>query len=203
MDTIVYFADRSVLFTDTPPAGIPEGAVIRRPEELSRDKVVKILDTCNCCCVATPDPDAAFARFAAGFTCVEAAGGVVADAGGRQLLIRRNGRWDLPKGHLEAGERLDACAVREIAEETGITAVVERPLCTTWHAYWFPPTARWELKRTHWYALRMAGADCPTPQTEEGIEQVVWCTPAEVDKALQQTFPTIRRVFAALRGTQA
>lgn len=36
------------------------------------------------------------------------------------------------------------------------------------------------------------------PQTEEGIDRVCWCTPAEVELHLQQTFPTIRRVFAKL-----
>ena len=37
---------------------------------------------------------------------VEAAGGVAVDGLGRRLLICRNGRWDLPKGHREAGESL-------------------------------------------------------------------------------------------------
>ena len=99
---------------------------------------------------------------------------------------------------VEAGESLAACAEREIAEETGIAARVERPLCETLHAYWFAKTARWELKRTHWFRLRPAGAGTPAPQTEEGIERVSWCAPAEREEHLRDAFPTIRRVAAAM-----
>ena len=51
---------------------------------------------------------------------VRAAGGIVTDEAGRMLLIRRNGRWDLPKGKVEAGETLLQAALREVEEETGV-----------------------------------------------------------------------------------
>ena len=35
-------------------------------------------------------------------------------------------RWSLPKGHVEAGETNEDAAVREVAEETGITGRVRR-----------------------------------------------------------------------------
>ncbi len=38
----------------------------------------------------------------------------------RYLFIRRNGLWDLPKGHQEAGEDIRTTALREVSEETGI-----------------------------------------------------------------------------------
>jgi len=38
------------------------------------------------------------------------------------LLMRHTDRWDLPKGHVDAGETLMQCALRELHEETGITA---------------------------------------------------------------------------------
>ena len=87
---------------------------------------------------------------------------------------------------------------RRLISETGIAARVERPLCETLHAYWFAKTARWELKRTHWFRLRPAGAGTPAPQTEEGIERVSWCAPAEREEHLRDAFPTIRRVAAAM-----
>ena len=117
---------------------------------------------------------------------------------GQWLMIRRNGRWDLPKGHLECGERIEECAAREIEEETGVRAGVVRPLCDTLHAYYFPKTERWELKRTHWYELHTASCDRLVPQLEEGIERAAWCTPAEVARNLRDAFPTIRCVAAAM-----
>ena len=54
------------------------------------------------------------------------AGGVVArEAGGerRYLLVRasRDPGWVLPKGHIERGETPEQAAVREVAEEAGIS----------------------------------------------------------------------------------
>ncbi len=36
------------------------------------------------------------------------------------LLMRHAHRWDLPKGHVDAGETFMECALRELEEETGI-----------------------------------------------------------------------------------
>jgi 8-oxo-dGTP pyrophosphatase MutT (NUDIX family) len=38
------------------------------------------------------------------------------------LLMKHADRWDLPKGHLDAGETKQQAALRELTEETGITA---------------------------------------------------------------------------------
>ena len=37
------------------------------------------------------------------------------------LLMRHANRWDLPKGHVDPGEKKKQCALRELEEETGIT----------------------------------------------------------------------------------
>ncbi len=198
MNHTVYFADQTVLFATAAPDSSWH-VVTAADDGISRDKVVKNLEKHNTVVVVSVDPDAIFARFAADFTAVEAAGGVVVNACGDWLLIHRNGRWDLPKGHLEAGETLAECAAREICEETGVAAEVVRPLCDTQHAYYFPKTARWELKTTHWFSLRTASCDPLTPQTEEGIETAGWYSPATAEKHLLTAFPTVRCVVAKMK----
>ncbi len=194
----VYFADRALAFAASAPDGTWYAVPVTAADDVSRPKILKILESHNFVALLSPDPESVFAAFAAQFAWVEAAGGVVVDAGGRWLMIHRNGRWDFPKGHLEAGESIETCAAREVEEETGVRGTVVRPLCETLHAYWFPKTARWELKRTHWFELRAAGPSELRPQTEEGIERVVWCTPSEAAEHLREAYPTIRRVGEAM-----
>jgi len=64
------------------------------------------------------------------------AGGVVyriTDRGPEFLLVtarRQPGEWVLPKGHIARGERPEDAAVREVAEEAGVGASIDRPLST-------------------------------------------------------------------------
>ncbi|MBQ1222245.1 MAG: hypothetical protein IIX78_06855 [Alistipes sp.] len=55
------------------------------------------------------------------------------------------------------------------------------------------------MKTTYWYFLRTDEASQTTPQTEEGITEVRWCSAEQVEEALQETFPTIRCVVEKLR----
>ena len=200
MEQTIYFQDKSLTFSRVQASSadfvIPSEAV----GSLTRAKVLKIFETHNSLVALSNEPEAAFRRFGEEFTGVEAAGGVAVNPRGEWLMIRRNERWDLPKGHVEAGESFDCCAEREIEEETGVKARVLRPLCDTYHAYFFPPTERWELKRTHWYLLRATELQSLVPQTEEGIVEVAWCNPTQIDEQLKASYPTIRRVVEALRS---
>lgn len=59
--------------------------------------------------------------------------GVVLDADGRVLLVRRadTGEWGLTSGILEPGEQPAPAVVREVEEETGVVAAVEG-LASVW-----------------------------------------------------------------------
>ena len=69
----------------------------------------------------------------------------------------RSGRleWCLPKGHLEAGESPREAAVREVAEETGISAEVIQALGTI--DYWFTGDDRRVHKVVHHFLLEAKG----------------------------------------------
>ena len=56
------------------------------------------------------------------------ANAIVLNEAGQVLLIRRadNGRWCLPGGHVDYGETVAQCVVRETYEETGVEVEVER-----------------------------------------------------------------------------
>lgn len=197
MERIVYFQDKSLVFSREEPSGDYYAVACTTPEAFSRAKVLKILETHNNVALLVDDPEQAFRCFAADFRWVEAAGGVVCDPrSGNILMMFRNQRWDLPKGHVEQGEAIAEAALREVGEETGIEARLVAPLCATLHAYYFPKSGCWELKQTHWFRMEACAGDL-TPQTEEGIEQVEWVAPTELEERLTASYPTIRRVFAA------
>lgn len=64
--------------------------------------------------------------------------GAVVVRDGRLLAVRRarppaQGRWTLPGGRVEPGERVEAALVREVAEETGLQVRVDRLLGWTEH----------------------------------------------------------------------
>lgn len=104
------------------------------------------------------------------------------------LLIFRRGAWDLPKGKLDGGETVRACAAREVREEVGIESLrVVRPLGMTLHGY--PLTRRYAVKTTHWFRME-TDQTAFTPQAEEDIERVEWAPLSEA--AARLGFATLR-----------
>ena len=197
MNHTIYFADKIMRIS---AEAADEAPVFRRlgaGDRIERAEALRALSEHGRLTVVTPEPDEVFRAFAAEFTAVEAAGGVVRNDSGGALMIYRNNRWDLPKGHVEPGESIAACAVREVAEETGIRAEIEGTdeLCSTLHCYNL--YGKWEMKRTHWYAMRYADGKLH-PQSEEGIAKVEWLHGDELKNAVLQSYPTIRQVFCRL-----
>ena len=176
MQTKIFFTDKALILTDTPVE--VEGAVRLPSSELSKANVLKIFETTNSIIVCDEAIEAVKERFFGEFKYVLAAGGVVRNERGESLMIYRNHRWDLPKGHVDGEESDEECAVREIAEETGVEgAKIVRFLCNTLHS--FDVYGVWEIKRTAWYELE-ADTTETKPQAEEGISCAKWCSEEEV-----------------------
>lgn len=65
---------------------------------------------------------------------IDAGGGVVENEAGDILMIYRRGKWDLPKGKRDDGEDIAQCALREVAEETGLQQLqLGEKICDTYH----------------------------------------------------------------------
>lgn len=127
---------------------------------------------------------------------IAAAGGLVHTSQNELLLIHRLGKWDLPKGKLDEGETLEACALREISEETGVEGLsVEASLPTTYHTYY--QNGKNTLKKSHWYLLGASSKATLVPQTEENIEQCIWVPLSEIQPYIDGAFPSIADVLRA------
>ena len=190
----IWFAMRELRFS---AKGDPNAFVVPfdGEESVSRAKIITFLDNYKTVVVLSPNPLDAFAAFASQMVWVEAAGGVVESERAEVVMIRRNERWDLPKGHREMDESFAQCAAREAEEETGVRVEqVLHLLTTTLHAYNL--YGKWELKLTAWYSMRAVACEL-VPQREEGIVCAEWVPLAEVKEKIKNTFPTIRTVFDA------
>lgn len=142
----------------------------------------------------TDDVEREYRRVCGEFLEVNAAGGLVSNSRGDCLLIRRNGLWDLPKGHQEPGEDICITALREVREETGVSRLELRGLiCITDHCYM--RNGIWHLKHTWWYDMVCTGSEDLTPQTEEDISLAAWVTRPSLSAYLTNTYPSITEVF--------
>lgn len=125
---------------------------------------------------------------------VRAAGGVVWRVGrdGPEIVIIhriRYGDWTLPKGKLEAGESWEEAAVREVHEESGVTADLGPELPSTWYT-----DKHGRPKRVRYWAMTVREAR-PRPPDHE-VDEVRWVPVATAMELL--TYEHDRAVVAEL-----
>jgi 8-oxo-dGTP pyrophosphatase MutT (NUDIX family) len=128
--------------------------------------------------------------FSSRFELIEAAGGVVLNSQGEVLWIKRNDKWDLPKGKVEEGELVEETAVREVEEECAIMGIDRGELLgITYHTYEMKGVK--VLKNTYWYAMSCSQAQNLKPQIEEGITEVIWASKEKHAECALDTYTSI------------
>jgi ADP-ribose pyrophosphatase YjhB (NUDIX family) len=146
-------------------------------------------------CITHPCVDELLGHVAGCFKYIEAAGGVVTLPDGRVLLIKRHGKWDIPKGKAEKGETPHETAIREVAEECGLMPdpIITGELTHTYHTY--RQGGNHILKHTAWYTMRHHGSETLHPQLAEDITEAVWMPRHQLNLALQNTYRSIEQVI--------
>jgi len=124
---------------------------------------------------------------------IYAAGGIVYKDDS-VLMIFRNNKWDLPKGKRELNESYKDCALREVQEECGINDLsIVRFLKYTYHTYSIEE--KQILKITSWYLMDSNYEKKLIPQFSEGITNVVWVRPKDLNAKLKNSFNNIIDLF--------
>ena len=122
---------------------------------------------------------------------IKAAGGIVSNEADKYLFIFRNGKWDLPKGKIEKGEKSRIAAIREVQEECGINIESSGDkVCNTYHIYEI--NGAMVIKKTAWYWMRAIKQKKLIPQLEEGITDARWLSAGNLMLVRQNTYPLIR-----------
>lgn len=74
--------------------------------------------------------------------------------------------WQMPQGGIDDGEEPHSAALRELAEETGITSVEVLAESREWFSYDLPPhligkalKGRYRGQQQKWFALRFTGSE--------------------------------------------
>lgn len=199
----VFFKESCFLLTDNQNL-LKEGTVtlIHSDFNATKNFIIRLLEQhANFKAVIVHDDvEDLFGIFKSCFIYVKAAGGAVKQDNSI-LMIKRQGMYDLPKGHVEACETIEICAIREVEEECGIREVsITSPLAATFHIY--PRNNSWFLKKTYWYNMACPPDQPLTPQTEEDIEEVFWFPVEEIDTILDKTYPSLAGVLQKIKQAE-
>lgn len=127
------------------------------------------------------------------FHFIKAAGGIVENSQQEILLIKRLGKWDLPKGKADKGENAKTTAEREVEEECGVKIKISKKVSSSWHTY--TQKGQTVIKRTKWFRMDLISDRRMKPQTEEGIEEIKWISIDNLDIYMENTYSSIQFIL--------
>jgi 8-oxo-dGTP pyrophosphatase MutT (NUDIX family) len=196
---VIYLNERPLVICATPqniPPALEDAPMYTAPDPVTIQEILQKLenDTLPAAIFIQADVAHLFKLVQKNFTTLVAAGGLITNPDGEILLMFRRGKWDLPKGKQDDGESLETCAVREVAEETGLHHItLEHKITETFHYY--PMKGKKVLKHTYWYKMAFTGTELTIPQIEEDIMDIQWVKPENVAKYLKFSYQNIIDVF--------
>jgi len=127
------------------------------------------------------------------FIVIEAAGGIVLNEKKEILFIFRRGKWDLPKGKMEKKESAEACAQREIEEETGVKGLtLKKKIGETYHTY--DEFGKHILKISHWFYYTCNSKQMLQPQLAEDITKTEWIKTKDIKLPMSDTYQNIKDI---------
>ncbi len=199
----IYFGDKPVFLTDNINKELNE--FLHHPDAVFVDeitnKAIKSLlheikkDEFHVGVIWNKDLDKLKNAFFKHFTLIEAAGGIVQNNKKDLLFIYRLDKWDLPKGKMEKGEKVEVCALREVEEETGVTNLkLKKKVGETYHTY--NDFGKHFLKITHWYYITCPKEQSFVPQTEEDITVIKWVATKDIKEPIANTYPSIKDILS-------
>lgn len=195
----IYFDRRTIIICRPEEATLSDPNAVefhfKQPSDISAlVEMFELSSTLEKIYIPSAEPEDCYKKICGEFREVNAAGGLVENRRGDYLLIKRDGLWDLPKGHQEAGEDIKVTALREVQEETGVDDLSLGDLiCVTEHCY--KRNGIWHLKHTWWYRMYYLKPLDLTPQTEEDITKAAWVAKSSLPPFLKNTYPSIKEVF--------
>ena len=195
----IYFDRRTIIICRPEEATLSDPNAVefhfKQPSDISAlVEMFELSSTLEKIYIPSAEPEDCYKKICGEFREVNAAGGLVENRRGDYLLIKRDGLWDLPKGHQEAGEDIKVTALREVQEETGVDDLSLGDLiCVTDHCY--KRKGILHLKHTWWYRMYYLKPLDLTPQTEEDITKAAWVAKSSLPPFLKNTYPSIKEVF--------
>ena len=195
----IYFEKRCLIICtpEEPALNDPNAIIFKAAGPADIHTLIQMLessDSLDHIYIPSKNPSGMYADVCSEFKEVNAGGGLVYNRRGDILMIRRNGLWDLPKGHQDPGEDIAVTALREVEEETGISDLIQGKLiCITDHCY--IRDGVWHLKHTWWYEMLHNDPADLTPQKEEDISKAAWVAKSSLAQHLLNTYPSIAEVF--------